>query len=195
MTEASDDGNFVGGERAEKTPGIVGTGSIGGRIAEFASAVGMYVIGMKHDPTTGPDAVDDIYGPDGLYDVLTTADSVVLSCPLTERGLIGNSEIGAMNDDAVLVNVARGAVVDQSALTTVLQQRTIRGAALDVFETEPLPSESPLWALLNVIITPPMAGTRRASTTESPTSSSTITRHSKTATLTRCATTFSEQVK
>ncbi|WP_336364529.1 D-2-hydroxyacid dehydrogenase [Halalkalicoccus salilacus] len=151
---------FSGGELAGKTLGIVGVGAIGGRIAEFANAIGMRVIGTKRDPSTAPDAVSEIHGPDGLYDVLAAANYVVLSCPLTERtrGLIGRDEIGAMNDDAVLVNVARGGVVDQPALTTALQQRAIRGAALDVFETEPLPSDSPLWDLSNVIVTPHMAG-------------------------------------
>lgn len=152
-------GAIRGDELAEKTLGIVGTGAIGGQIAKFASATGMRVIETKRNPTTAPDGVDVIYGPDGLYDMLIAADHVVLSCPLTEqtRGLIGSDEIGAMND-AVLVNVARGAVVNQPELTMALQQRAIRGAALDVFETEPLPSESPLWNLSNVLITPHMAG-------------------------------------
>ncbi|WP_255191774.1 D-2-hydroxyacid dehydrogenase [Natronobeatus ordinarius] len=151
---------FTGGELAGKTLGIVGLGAIGTRVAEIAAAVGMDVVATKRDPDVDLDAVDRVYGPDGLTDVLLESKYVLLACPLTDEteGLIGREELGVMNDDAVLINVARGPVVDEDALVEALQQRAIRGAALDVFETEPLPADSTLWELSNVIVTPHNAG-------------------------------------
>jgi len=161
--EAQDRGaweRYTGGELAGETLGVVGLGAIGRRTAEIASAVGMNVVGTKRDASVDLDVVDRIYPPEGLGEVLVDAGYVLVACPLTEetRGLIGREELGAMRDDAVLVNVARGEIVDQRALVGALQQRTIRGAALDVFETEPLPGDSPLWDLSNAIITPHNAG-------------------------------------
>jgi phosphoglycerate dehydrogenase-like enzyme len=151
---------YTGGELAGETLGIVGVGSIGRRTAEIASAVGMDVVGTKRDASEEIDAVDRLHPPGELEAVLVEAGYVLVSCPLTEatRGLLGRAEIGAMRDDAVLVNVARGEIVDEAALIEALQQRTIRGAALDVFETEPLPADSPLWDLSNVVVTPHNAG-------------------------------------
>ena len=151
---------YSGGEIRGKTLGVVGLGAIGSRAAEYAGAFGMTVVGTKRDPSTAPEPVDEVYAPDGLFEVLGRSDYVLLSCPLTPetRGLVGRAELGAMKGDAVLVNVARGAVVDEDALVYALQQGGIRGAALDVFEEEPLPPESPLWDLPNVVVTPHMAG-------------------------------------
>lgn len=151
---------YEGGELRGKTLGIVGVGAIGTRAAELADAFDMRVVGTKRDPSTAPDVVDEVHGPDGLFDVLVEADYVLVSCPLTDetRGLLSYDELGAMKDSAVLINVARGPIVDESALETALQQRMIRGAALDVFETEPLPPDSVLWDLSNAVITPHMAG-------------------------------------
>lgn len=151
-----------GGELAGKTVGIVGLGAIGSRVAELASAFRMDVIGTKRDPSEAPHAVDEVFGPGeaDLRTVLGRSDYLVIACPLTEEteGLIGRAELRAMPGDAVLVNIARGEIVDQHALLRALQYRGIRGAALDVFEEEPLPPESELWDLSNVIITPHMAG-------------------------------------
>lgn len=151
---------YSGGELLGKTLGVVGVGSIGGRVAELGSALGMTVLGVKRDLETVPDAVDEVFGPDSLHAVLNRSDYVVLSCPLTDatREMIGSEELETLGTDGVLVNVARGAVVDQDALCTALQQRRIRGAAPDVFVDEPLPGASALWDLSNVVITPHMAG-------------------------------------
>jgi phosphoglycerate dehydrogenase-like enzyme len=149
-----------GGELAGKTVGIVGLGAIGTRVAELAGAYRMEVIGTKRDPSTAPDAVDEAYAPDGLGQLLDRSDYVVLACPLTEatRGLIGRQQLRRMDDEVVLVNVARGEVVDQDALVRSLQYHSIRGAALDVFEEEPLPADSVLWDLSNVLVTPHNSG-------------------------------------
>jgi phosphoglycerate dehydrogenase-like enzyme len=151
---------YTGGELADATLGIVGVGAIGQRVAELASAVGMETLGLKRDPETGGDSVDELFGPDGLYEVLRRADYTVLACPLTDEtyGLIDREELQTMNDAGVLINIARGDVVDEETLVHALQNGWIRGAALDVFSTEPLPAESPLWDLSNVIVTPHMAG-------------------------------------
>ena len=149
-----------GGELANKTVGIVGIGAIGGRIAELAAAVGCPVIGTKRDPSTAPDVVDEVYPADELDEVLTRAEYLVIACPLTEqtRGMIDEEAFRTMPSEAVLVNVARGSIVDEDALVETLQQGRLAGAALDVFETEPLPADSPLWSLPNVVITPHISG-------------------------------------
>lgn len=151
---------YMVGELADETVGIVGVGAIGQRVAEVVSALGMRTLGIKHDPDTGGDSVDELFGPDGLYEVLLRADYVVLACPLTDetRGLIGDKELQTMNSEAVLINIARGDLVDEETLIHALQSGWIRGAALDVFSNEPLSADSPLWDLSNVIVTPHMAG-------------------------------------
>ncbi|PSP41318.1 D-2-hydroxyacid dehydrogenase [Halobacteriales archaeon QH_6_64_20] len=157
---------YEGGELRGKTLGIVGLGAVGTRTAELSRAFGMTVLATKRDPSTAPDVVDDVYGPDGLHEALIESDYVVVACPLTAdtRDLIGREELGCMKESAVLVNVARGPIVDEAALTEGLQQRVIRGAALDVFEHEPLAKDSPLWDLSNIVLTPHMAGSSPAKT-------------------------------
>lgn len=151
---------YEGDELGGKTLGIVGVGAIGSKVAEYAGAFGMTVIGTKRDTSTVPDAVDEILPPEELFEVLSRSDYVVVACPLTDetRGLLGAAELGAMKSSAVLVNVARGPVVEEAALIEALQQHVLRGAALDVHETEPYPADSPLWDLSNVVMTPHMAG-------------------------------------
>lgn len=155
---------YTGGELRGKTLGVVGLGAIGTRVAEFGDMLGMETLGTKRDPASAPDVVDEAFGPDGIWEVLTRSEYVVLACPLTDEteGLIGSAELAAMGSDAVLVNIARGGVVDEDALTRALQQHSIGGAALDVFEEEPLPQESVLWDLSNVIVSPHMAGSTPA---------------------------------
>jgi len=152
--------SYGGRELRDETVGIVGVGAIGARVAELASAFGMEVLGTKRTPETAPEAVDEAFGPDGLYEVLSRSDYVVVACPLTDetRGLLDEEAFRTMPSTGVVVNVARGEIVDQAALTEALQEGLIRGAALDVFDEEPLPADSPLWDLSNAVVTPHMAG-------------------------------------
>lgn len=149
-----------GGEIHGKTLGIIGVGAIGTRVAEVGQAFGMEVIGTKRNLESTPDAVDEAFGADETATVCRRADYLVVACPLTDEteGLIGADEFRLLSSDAVLVNIARGEVVDEEALVRALQYGQIRGAGLDVFETEPLPADSTLWDLSNVLLTPHMAG-------------------------------------
>ncbi|WP_248895357.1 D-2-hydroxyacid dehydrogenase [Haloplanus halobius] len=134
---------------------VVGLGTLGQGIATRAAALGMDVTGVKRTPTP-VDGVDAVYPPADLPEAVADARFVALAVPLTEdtRGLIDAAVFDAMREDAYLVNVARGPVVDQDALVDAIQGESIAGAALDVFETEPLPPESPLWDHGEVIVTP-----------------------------------------
>lgn len=151
---------FSAGELGEKTLGILGVGAIGAAVARVVSPFDMEVLGIKRDTDVSIPHVDRLYSPKHLDEVLSVSDYLVLACPLTEEttDLIDAAALSLMPSSAVLINIARGGVVDEAALTRALQQRQIRGAALDVFEAEPLPAESPLWDLSNVMITPHMAG-------------------------------------
>ncbi len=141
---------------------VVGLGTVGGAVAERCSSLGMDVAGVRRSPEP-VDAVDDLYRPEELKEAMSGAQFVVLCVPLTEgtRDLIGESELRAMEDDAYLVNVARGGVVEEDALSDAIETGDIAGAALDVFETEPLPAESPFWDLDDVIVTPHAAVANR----------------------------------
>lgn len=137
--------------------GILGMGNIGRALTHMAQAgFGMRVISHTRRPVTLPDGVQAVE----LDTLVATADILVLCCPLTNetRGVISAARIATMRPDAVLINVSRGPVVDIAALTQALAQRRILGAALDVFDVQPLPPDSPLFALDNVIITPHWAG-------------------------------------
>jgi phosphoglycerate dehydrogenase-like enzyme len=143
---------------AGRTLGIVGYGDIGRAIAEPAHRLGMRVLALRRRPMlTGADPwVDETLPKDQLLALMRRADDVVVATPLTPdtHGLVGEAALGAMKPGAVLVNVGRGPVIDEAALVRALSERRIRGAALDVFETEPLASDSPLWALDNVLLSP-----------------------------------------
>jgi phosphoglycerate dehydrogenase-like enzyme len=137
--------------------GIVGLGAIGLAVAERASAMGMDVVGVRRDQAAPrPPFVSEVYGPAGLDELLRQSDAVVITAPLTRetRGLIGADRLRQMKPDAVLVNVSRGKLVREHELAEELSRGTIGGAALDVFEHEPLDASSPLWDLPNVVITP-----------------------------------------
>ena len=140
---------------------VLGLGPIGSAVAADSAALGAVVRGLRRSPPNKPPPpYEAVVGPDGLRDLLGWAHFVVLAVPHTpetER-MIGAGEIGLMRPDAVLVNVARGSVVDQAALVDALRRGSIAGAGLDVFEEEPLPASSPLWALPNAILTPHIAG-------------------------------------
>jgi phosphoglycerate dehydrogenase-like enzyme len=142
-----------------KTLTLVGVGDIGREIARVARAVGMHVLGVSRTGGRVP-AVEHVYRPGYLIRALAAADFVVVVLPLTRqtRGLIDARALAAMRPGAWLVNVARGAVVDEPALVDALQERRIAGAILDVFPSEPLPPDHPLWTLDNVVITPHVAG-------------------------------------
>jgi phosphoglycerate dehydrogenase-like enzyme len=134
---------------------VVGVGEIGREVARLASAFGMRVVGIKRNPDTLP-FVDEVYPPDRLDELAAHADAVVITLPLTDEtaGLVSRRTIAALKPNAILVNVGRGPVVDEDALIDALRSGRILGAALDVFATEPLPPDSPLWELENVIVSP-----------------------------------------
>ncbi|MCA9907406.1 MAG: D-2-hydroxyacid dehydrogenase [Anaerolineae bacterium] len=158
-----------------KTVGIVGYGVIGRELGRVANALGMRVLASKrdvmhpadHDSYRLPDTGDPegeipvrIYPPEALRSMVSECDYLVVITPLTaaSRHLVDENILSAMKKTAILINIARGAVVDEQALISALAAKTIAGAALDVFETEPLPNTSPLWNLDNVIISPHIAG-------------------------------------
>jgi phosphoglycerate dehydrogenase-like enzyme len=144
------------------TLGIVGLGAIGRQIAHLGRAFGMRVLGVRRSAQVGqtdPD-VDALFPPEKLREMLARADYVVIAAPSTPEThhLIGEAELAAMKPTAFLVNIARGALVDEPALIRALGEGRIGGAGLDVFEREPLPPDSPLWMMPNVIISPHAAG-------------------------------------
>lgn len=150
------------GELHDQRLGVVGVGEIGTRIAEIAHhGYGMRVLGHQRRLQTLPAFVEGV----GLDALLARSDAVVLACPLTEstRGLIDARRLSLMPRHAVLVNVARGAVVVEDALLAALQARRIGGAALDVFDEQPLRADHPLLSLDNVVLTPHAAGLTRQS--------------------------------
>lgn len=140
---------------------VLGLGPIGATVAHHSAALGATVRGMRRHPDAAAGApYEAVLGPDGLDGLLGWADFVVLAVPHTPEttGMIGARELGLMRPEAYLVNVARGSVVDEPALIESLRHGRIAGAGLDVFSAEPLPSDSPLWALPNVVLTPHSAG-------------------------------------
>ena len=140
---------------------IVGLGSIGGETARLTAAFGAHVVGIRRRPAGAlPEGVRAVVPPDRLSAELPFADVVVLSAPQTAATLhlIGERELALMKDDAVLVNVSRGKLIDEGALARALETGRLRGAALDVFEHEPLDPASPLWARPDVLITPHVSG-------------------------------------
>jgi len=142
---------------------IVGLGSIGAACAWRFAALGGEVIAVRRRPDQPtPRGVVHVAPAEQLHALLPRADVVVVSAAQTgiTRGLIGRTELSLMRRSAFLLNVSRGKLVDEGALADALRDGTIAGAGLDVFEHEPLTSESPLWALPNAIITPHMAGFR-----------------------------------
>ena len=143
------------------TLGLVGLGSIGGNVASRASAMGMKVIAVReHAGRPKPEHVDEVLPTSQLDKLLSRSDYVVLSPPVTPatRGMIGRAQLAAMKKDGYLINVGRGPLVDEAALIEALREHRIAGAALDVFDQEPLPPDSPLWDLENLLILPHTGG-------------------------------------
>ncbi len=141
--------------------GVVGYGGIGREVGRRAHGLGMRVWGLRREPRgEPPPEVERQLGPEGLPDLLKASDYIVLTVPHTREtdGLIGAAELAQMKESAVLINVARGRLVDEPALVAALRARRIRGAGLDVSWQEPLPASSPLWGLDNVCLTPHIAG-------------------------------------
>ncbi|MFI5352533.1 MAG: D-2-hydroxyacid dehydrogenase [Candidatus Binatales bacterium] len=160
-----------------KTLGVIGYGSIGREAARIADAFGMSVLALKREPDKRADpgwvakGLGDpegriparFFGPDERVEILAQSDYVAVTLPGTPhtRGFIGAREIAAMKPAAYIVNIGRGAVIDQAALIEALKAKRIGGAGLDVFEREPLEAESPLWELDNAILTPHISGANR----------------------------------
>ena len=164
---------FARPELRGSTLGIVGYGSIGREVARLARAFGMRVLAMRRstgradqgyavDGTGDPNGTipERFYPPQALREMLAQCDFVIVALPLTAatQHIIGEPELRAMKPSAYLVNIARGALIDESALARALREGWIGGAGLDVFEQEPLPPDSPLWELDNALISPHVAG-------------------------------------
>ena len=158
---------YLAEELYGKTVGILGLGAIGGYTAKLAKADGMRVLAIRRSvrrraagQKAGIADVDELLPPSDLPYLLSQADYVVIAVPLTpeSRGLIGERELRTMRPTARLINISRGAVVDEAALVRALKEGWIAGAALDVFQQEPLPPESELWGMDNVILTPHISG-------------------------------------
>ena len=164
-------------ELSSSTVGIIGFGGIGREVARRVASLGARVIAVKRttprpgeadlEPVGGGatlgSRIELVHGASGLDTVLRESDAVVVAAPDTAatRGLIDAAAIGRMKPGAVLVNVARGKIVDEAALADALAEGRIRGAGLDVFSKEPLPSEHPLWVLPNVLLTPHVSAVTR----------------------------------
>jgi phosphoglycerate dehydrogenase-like enzyme len=135
---------------------VIGLGSIGAEVAQMAAALKMHVIGVREHPERGTAGANEVVGYEALESAIGQADFVVLAAPLTPRTrhLIDARRLQLFKPTAFLINVSRGALVDEAALVKALRERKIAGAALDVFEEEPLSRWSPLWKMPQVLITP-----------------------------------------
>ena len=151
--------HFRARELQDSTVTVVGMGAIGRAVVERLQGFGVETIGVRYTPEKGG-PTDDVLGFDALHDALARTDYLVLACPLTDetRGLVDEAALVTLPPDAVLVNVARGKVVETDDLVAALRRDRIGGAALDVTDPEPLPEDHPLWNFENVMITPHNAG-------------------------------------
>ena len=153
--------HFRSHELQGSTVTVVGLGAIGRAVVERLQGFGVDTIGVRYTPEKGG-PTDEVVGfeSDDFHGALARTDYLVLACPLTEttRGLVGNEEFETLPPDSVLVNVARGPVVETDALVSALRKNHVRGAALDVTDPEPLPENHPLWNLENCLVTPHCSG-------------------------------------
>ncbi|HVP48219.1 MAG TPA: D-2-hydroxyacid dehydrogenase [Bryobacteraceae bacterium] len=147
------------------TLGLVGYGDIGRAVSTRARGLGMNVLAVRRRPavTLEDRDVERVFGPDQKHELLRQSDYVVAAAPLTPdtRGMIGEREFAVMKPGAVLINIGRGPVVNEAALVRALEQKRIRGAALDVFEVEPLPAGHPFYRMENVLLSPHSADNTR----------------------------------
>jgi phosphoglycerate dehydrogenase-like enzyme len=143
-------------EIAGATLGVIGLGAIGRECVRLAKALGMQVVAVREHPEKGSEGADQVLGPAQLDQLLSEADYVLLAAPLTAKthALFNDVAFSKMRTDACFLNVSRGDLVDEAALERALRSQKIRAAALDVFQREPLPDDSPLWKLENLLITP-----------------------------------------
>ncbi|HVD30955.1 MAG TPA: D-2-hydroxyacid dehydrogenase [Methylomirabilota bacterium] len=151
---------YCGEELTGKTLAIVGIGRVGQEVARHGKRMDMRVTGMRRSDAPVPD-VDKLFDRAELHAMLREADFLVLAAPHTPEteGIIGEREIAVLKPSAVLINIGRGALVDEDALIRALQEKRLAGAALDVLREEPPPQDSPLWDMPNVIISPHSAST------------------------------------
>jgi phosphoglycerate dehydrogenase-like enzyme len=149
---------FIGTSLSGRVLGIVGFGSIGAAAAARARVFGMKIAALRRRPELfeRDSPLDQTYGPGQLEELMAASDYILVVAPLTAdtRGMIGEAEIAAMKPSGVIINIGRGPVIDEAALVRALEFGRIRGAALDVFNTEPLPAEHPFWRMPNVLLSP-----------------------------------------
>ncbi|MBL7198835.1 MAG: D-2-hydroxyacid dehydrogenase [Anaerolineae bacterium] len=147
-------------ELTGSTLGIVGFGMVGRSLAERARVFGMRIVALDLYPTDKPDYVSELWGFDRLDDLLRQSDYLVVTVPRTPQtlGMIGAEQLALMKPTAMLVGISRGGIIDQDALAQALREKRLAAAALDVFMPEPLPEDSELWDVENLLITPHMAG-------------------------------------
>lgn len=145
---------YAGGDLEGRTLAVIGLGRVGTGVAEMACALGMKVIGTNADPIG--ECIAEVYPRERMLELLAQADVLVLSVPHTPstEKMIGRRELEALKPGAYLINIARGAVIDETALLAALQSGHLAGAALDVFAEEPLPPTSPFWEMDNVLVSP-----------------------------------------
>jgi phosphoglycerate dehydrogenase-like enzyme len=150
--------NFSVGWMPDKIMGVVGYGEIGRECALLAHGLGMkiYATRRKLEQSASDPILDRIFSPDALHEMLHEIDVLVAAAPLTTEThhMISNKEFASMKSSAIVINVGRGPVIDEAALICALQQKKIAGAALDVYEKEPLPPDHPFWDMENVLLSP-----------------------------------------
>ncbi len=135
---------------------LIGVGSIGTKVATYAQAFGLHVIGVRRSPRRAGDTVNELHSPSRLPELYPRADWIMLCCPLTKdtENLLNTDAFSRMKKSVKLINIARGEVVDTAAMIEALRSGQVGGAALDAHAPEPLPADSPLWDMPNVIISP-----------------------------------------
>ena len=143
-----------------KRLGILGTGEIGCRVARIGAAMGMRLSGLRRTTSGSMAPFERLFDPTSLQAFLAELDYLVVAVPLTPatHTLVGERELASLPQGACVIHISRGGVVDEAALVQALESGHLGGAALDVFTTEPLPSESPLWDIPNLLVTPHVAG-------------------------------------